>query len=151
MTRIARTDEFQPFPKPEPKAKKRKGMNRVSAKRKARRTSDEGQSDTEHLLIVKTLPCCACGRPGPSEAHHCKDQPSFDMRDIYTQLPCAGRKSGHKDTIPLCPECHRNGPNAYHVAPAAWRERHGPDWSHIAATRAAVAAIIEDQIIGDHF
>lgn len=49
--------------------------------------------DKKYLAFIRTLPCCDCGLPGPSEAHH-----------IFTggmALKCSDY-----DTVPLCRGCH---------------------------------------------
>jgi hypothetical protein len=121
---------------------KRKPMKKVSRKRKEYRASDAGQDGLAYMGKVKTLPCCICGKHGPSDAHHCKDKPWSDQVNPYEQEPCAGRKSGDRDTIPLCKSCHQDGPMAYHGPnPDAWRERNGPDFFYIPETRKLVAAM----------
>lgn len=117
----------------------------VSKRRQKARQSAEGQAGLAYMRAVKMLPCVACGRPGPNDAHHCKDTPPDGKPGLYDRLPAAGRKSGDRDTIPLCPEHHRAPyPDAYHTNRTAWAERHGPDYSHIGPTRAAVAALTEE-------
>lgn len=53
----------------------------------------------EYLALVRQLPCCVCGKPGPSEAHH---------------LRATGRRGGamrspDRDALPLCASHHRDG------------------------------------------
>jgi hypothetical protein len=62
------------------------------------------------MLAVKLLPCAACGRHGPSNAHH---------RNCKTM----GRKASDFETIPLCDEHHvSGGPGvAVHAGARAWR------------------------------
>lgn len=55
----------------------------------------------EHLAAVKALPCSVCGQPGPSSAHHIRQD-------------CAWT------TIALCWECHQ-GPNGWHGRRAMWK------------------------------
>lgn len=73
----------------------------------------------KHMARVAQLPCVACRRPGPSEVHHV-------ICDRFSQ-----RRAGDKDTIPLCPECHRLGPGAIHQNKRAWVETHGPDYGFL--------------------
>ena len=49
-----------------------------------------------HVKLVKTLPCCACGKPAPNDPHHL-------MRGVErgTSMTAAGRY-----TIPLCRQHH---------------------------------------------
>ena len=72
-------------------------------------------SARRHIEQVKRLPCIICGRPGPSDAHHC-------YCDRFGQ-----RKASDFETIPLCKECHQIGPMAIHNDKAGWVERNGPD------------------------
>lgn len=52
----------------------------------------------EHLDYVRSLPCCACGEPPQSEAHH----ENFGLADN-----AMGRKADDKTCVPLCRLCHR--------------------------------------------
>ena len=108
---------FKPFTKP---------MRKVSAKRRSYRASQEGQDALAYMGKVKGLPCVICGAAPPSEAHHC-----FHGR-------YGARKSSDYDTIPLCPEHHRTGPEAVHNAKEAWAAKHGPDYSYIPRVRAII-------------
>lgn len=47
-----------------------------------------------YLARVRRLPCCMCGMPGPSEAHH-------------STGAGLGTKANDTDTMPLCTNCHR--------------------------------------------
>lgn len=131
-------DSDEPAPRIEPSfTKQRKPMSKVSKKRKEYRASKAGKDGLAYMGLVKALPCCVCGRPGPSDAHHCKSKPYADQQNPYTQEPCAGRKSGDLDTIPLCKSCHTDGPLAYHNGAETWEARNGPDFYYIPETRAA--------------
>ena len=46
------------------------------------------RKESEHLGMVKELPCSVCDQPGPSEAHH------IEQRQQYT-------------CVALCESCHR--------------------------------------------
>jgi len=127
---------------PKPKRVK-KGLRNVSKKRAAHRSTKKGQCGLSYMGAVKQLPCVICGSPPPNDAHHCQSRPPADEPHGYDQLPAAGRKSGDRDTIPLCHwDCHQEGPNAYHKSKRAWEARNGPDYSFIPSTRAAVAAML---------
>jgi len=97
--------------------------------------------DRQYMGIVKTFDCIQCGRAGPSDAHHCTHRPYEGEHDPYDRHPCAGRRSGDRDTIPLCKDCHQNGPSAIHKSKDGWRDRNGPDFHHIPSIRARVNAI----------
>ncbi len=70
---------------------------KASAERKRERAAPG------HLDKIRLLPCCACGRPGPSTAHHLK----------------AGRgsmtKSPNSRALPLCWD-HHVGPEGVEAA-----------------------------------
>lgn len=52
--------------------------------------------DEAYLEFVRSKPCCACNRPGPSEAHH---EPMG-----FTGM---GMKPPDYQTVPLCRACHQ--------------------------------------------
>ena len=56
--------------------------------------------DQKHLAFLRTLPCAACGKPPPSEAHH-----------STAHRAGLGTKAGDLDAFPLC-----GGPAGCHVA-----------------------------------
>ena len=122
-----------------PKPAKAQGLRPKSKKRAAAHRSIEGQEGLIYMATVKTLPCVACGASG-CDAHHCRDLPPSWSYDPYDQRPGAGQKSGYRDTTPLCPSCHQNGPKAYHRDRTAFRAKHGPDYLHIMPARALVDA-----------
>jgi hypothetical protein len=109
--------------------KRKTPMNKVSAKRWVSWASNDGQRGLRYMGYVKQLPCVACGKPGPSEAHHC-------YHDRY-----GTRKASDFDVIPLCPACHRTDRLSVHNAKATWRETHGPDHGFIPQVRGDVADI----------
>lgn len=82
--------------------------------------------DPKHLAKVRTLPCAVCGQM-PSEAHHPKG----------LEFCGKGQKASDHDAFPLCPACHRTGPNAFHaLGKRAWEALYGPQRDHAARTRA---------------
>lgn len=58
------------------------------------------KQEKEHLLNVKSLPCSVCEAPGPSDAHHIKQQ-------------------RHYTAIALCKDCH-TGYNGFHGQKRMW-------------------------------
>ena len=100
----------------------RKPMRKVSAKRQAFLNSAEGKAEAAHMRRVKQLPCVICDMPPPSDAHHV-----FHGR-------YGNRKPSGYSTIPLCKECHTDGPLAIHNDKAGWAERNGFDHEFIAVT-----------------
>lgn len=109
MADLAGRPPLGPKPPKTPR-KTRKPIPPRSKKRLEYLASNDRKLGLAHMMVVKALPCICCGKSGPSEAHHCRDEgPRDDMR-----------------VIPLCADCHR-GPNGYHNAKAAWVARHGRD------------------------
>ncbi len=45
----------------------------------------------DHLEFVRALPCCMCGAPAPSEAHHVESR---------------GARGSDFYAIPVCHDCH---------------------------------------------
>jgi hypothetical protein len=87
-----------------------------------------------HIGAIKACDCIACGRAGPSEAHHCRDLPDFNDRDIYMRVPGAGMKSADEDALPLCQPCHR----MFHLERAEFHALYGKDYLLIPLARALV-------------
>ena len=127
-----------------PFKRKPKPMRQISAKRAAQHASPEGAADMLYMETVKTLHCVACGAPPPSDAHHCKCKPPQQIAGIYDTLPI-GRKSGARDTIPLCKMCHQDGPLSFHGHRTDWVKAYGPDYAFIPAIRASVAALLRQK------
>ena len=72
-----------------------------------------------HMNRVKQLPCVCCHRPPPSDAHHC-----FHGR-------YGSGKSSDFAVIPLCRQCHQEGPDSIHQNKNGWRELNGSDFDYI--------------------
>lgn len=104
-------------------------IRKVSARRRQRHQSPEGKLARAYMLMVKQLPCCICGAPPPSDAHHA----------ICGRYSTA--KSSDWDTLPLCKRHHQDGSEAIHAGKESWVAKHGPDTDYIPATRAAVVAM----------
>lgn len=66
---------------------------------KGKRTT---QKERDHVARIKEMACVVCGSPGPSEAHHIKQETHFH-------------------TVPLCKSCHTGPHNGIHGAQAMWR------------------------------
>ena len=140
MTNLAKRGPLGLKADPAPKAPY-KGVKPVSDKRRKQRASQEGQGGLAYMRAVKTLPCAACGCPGKSEAHHCRDMPPQHYAWLYDRLPGMGQKSADTDTIPLCPECHTDGPSSFHGNRDNFHRLYGADFYMILPTRAQVAAM----------
>lgn len=81
------------------------------------------KASRDYMRRVKELPCVICGKPGPSDAHHV-------ICDRY-----GTDKASDYDTIPLCRDCHMDGPNAIHRGKASWVAKYGPDHSYLEQVR----------------
>ena len=114
---------------------KRSRIRPISKKKAARKTSAEGRADAAHLDAIRALPCAACGRAGPSEAHHCRDRPDYHERHLYDRLPGAGQRSADRDAIPLCSNHHR----MFHLLREEFHAQYGRDYYMIAQARDDVA------------
>lgn len=89
-------------------------MHRGPIGQKAPRLARGTVAGKRYMARVAQCRCVACGRPGPSEVHHC----------------ICGRFSSQRaddfNTISLCYECHR-GQNGIHAGKESWVVIHGPD------------------------
>lgn len=100
--------------------KPRKRMRPFSPKKAKQRASEAGKAALEHMAQVKLLPCVVCGKPGPSDVHHC-------IHGRYS-----ARRASDFETIPLCVECHRYPyPLAIHSGKQSWLQRNGPDYEFL--------------------
>lgn len=91
--------------------------------------------DPAYLSKVRALPCVCCGFAGGCDPHHCSDIPPENEQGLYTRLPCAGRRSGDRDAIPLCRFHH----DMYHRNMAEFHAIYGVDYQYIAPTRAMLS------------
>jgi len=107
------------YPKPIKRKKVKTGMKRKMRIVKTHKAA-------LHLMNVKGQPCADCGCSGPVEAHHCRSD-SF-----------GGKRSNDFATIPLCEECHRTGPHAFHNGKASWEDRNSKDYALIPQTLQAI-------------
>lgn len=63
-----------------------------------------------HLAFIRSLPCCVCGKHGPSEAAHIR---MSDAR--YAKRGTGGaERPSDRWAVPMCPHHHRTGPDAQH-------------------------------------
>ena len=60
--------------------------------------------DPAYLKWVRTFPCAACGKAGPSHAHHL----------THAQPKARGLKAGDQFTLPVCQTHHQDGPQSIH-------------------------------------
>lgn len=77
-----------------------------------------------HMGKVKQLPCVCCGKPGPSDAHHCK---------------AGGMARDDFKTIPLCKN-HHQGPEGFHTERETWERLYGQDADYL--------PMVKDQLEG---
>lgn len=60
------------------------------------------KAESEHIELVKNLPCSVCDQPGPSECHEAKQGQWFT-------------------SIALCDNCHRDSYNGLHGQRHMWK------------------------------
>ncbi len=60
--------------------------------------------ETAHIERVKSLPCSVCDAPGPSDAHHIKQESHFTV-------------------VALCKDCHQGAFAGLHGQKRAWTVR----------------------------
>lgn len=60
------------------------------------------KAEREHLAYIKAMPCIVCGQPGPSSAHHVRQDSAYYC-------------------IPLCHDCHQGANNGIHGRKAMWK------------------------------
>jgi hypothetical protein len=66
--------------------------------------------DEPYLKFIRSLPCTACGRSGPSQAAHIR----FSDFASGSTNPGVGCKPDDSKAVPLCANCHTDGPGAQH-------------------------------------
>jgi hypothetical protein len=92
------------------------------------------ERDPAFLKFVRTMPCVACGKSGPSDAAHIR-APSIEHGKRYTGK---GEKPSDRWAVPLCRGCHRAqhktaeptfwarlGKNPFNIAVELYRIGHG--------------------------
>lgn len=75
--------------------------------------------DPAWLKFIRSLPCCMCLAPPPSEAHH-----------SLAHKPGLGMKASDHDTLPLCSGprgCHA-GLHTYTGRFKGWSKQQRKDW-----------------------
>ncbi|MGC1494660.1 MAG: hypothetical protein WA790_02540 [Sulfitobacter sp.] len=122
---LGQKERKQPLPLNKP----RKQMRRKSKKRTTYEASPEGKAAMEWMGRVKQLPCCICGHPAPSDAHH-----------VFHGRYSSAKESGF-DTIPLCKAHHQDGPEAIHNGKKTWAGKHGFDYEYLPDVSAQLGEI----------
>jgi hypothetical protein len=79
------------------KLPKRERMGSRLGRRRKGPVRDDG-----YKAWIRTLPCCACGVEGRSEAAHTGSDGGMSM------------KASDYSCVPLCADCHTQSPEAYH-------------------------------------
>jgi len=75
------------------------------------------KAEREHLAAVAELGCIICGRP--AECHH---------------IAGHGVRASHYETIPLCPDHHRNSADAVHSGRRSFEAKYGTERELLAKT-----------------
>lgn len=97
-----------------------------------------GFKDRRHLAFIAGLTCCVCGT-SPVECAHVRfgDHVSGKMQAL------AKKPSDHW-VVPMCPSCHRNGPQAQHSQnERKFWEKHGINPIRLAAMLVAISGDLE--------
>lgn len=102
-----------------------RAKNRRSRERRVGQTA-EGQRkprkrESDYLNWIRGLACVNCGKPPRSEAAHVRaGYPESGWRPTGM-----GEKPDDRRSVPLCANCHRQGPKAQHQTKerAWWAER----------------------------
>lgn len=77
--------------------------------------------DKTHLKFIASLPCVICRRP--SQAAHIRYASAK-----YAAETGMGEKPDDRFVLPLCPDCHLNGPDAQHrQSESAFWDKHNID------------------------
>lgn len=88
-----------------------------------RRPRPEGQKDEAHLNLLRACPCLTCGAE-PAEAAHLR----YGDAEAGKPFTGKGQRPADRWANPLCPSCHRNGPDHQHSAnERAWWAARGID------------------------
>ena len=106
--------------------------------KKGKKTNAPTRAELEYMACVKRLSCVACGALAPNDAHHV-------FHDRYGRT-----RASHWHVIPLCTQCHQDGPESIHRAKKTWRDKHGPDWGYIPQTQERVFAIFGVEVPEDY-
>lgn len=85
---------------------------------KAPKLAKGTEAGRKHMARVAQLPCVCCGAH-PVEVHHV-------ISGRFSQ-----RRASDLETIPLCPQHHRIGPDAIHENKALWEDTYGPDTDYL--------------------
>ena len=82
------------------------------------------QLEADHLAFIRALPCVICGTGQGIEAAHVR----YAHADAGKEVTGNSTKPDPWWTVPLCPSCHRTGPDAQHKSgEREWWARHGYD------------------------
>jgi hypothetical protein len=75
-------------------------------------------NDAKYLALVRRCPCLGCDTDPAGVAAHIR------MTRIGKPITGAGLKPGDHWTLPLCAQCHTDGPGAQHVVGEVpfWRD-----------------------------
>ncbi len=83
---------------------RRQAMSRAPGQRAPR------VHDAAYLNYIRRQPCCACGKAAPSQAAHIRSgYPEAGWRSTGM-----AEKPDDRRTLPLCRDCHLDGPKAQH-------------------------------------
>ena len=73
------------------------------------------KSERAHIEAIKSLQCSICNNPGPSDAHHIRQNQPYLC-------------------IPLCKDCHQGSHNGIHGRKAIWKIKKMDEYDVLAIT-----------------
>ena len=90
--------------KPKREKPRVKRPERIVQERTKPRAGSKSADEKFHHDRIAKLPCCICGKAGPSTVHHVRRRP--DRKGLHSR--------DHKRVVPLCPahHFHDHGPNS---------------------------------------
>lgn len=89
---------------------------RIFGNFKPDRRADNSQ---RHLALIRLLPCCVTGLPGPNDPHHLKCDLAHERG--------AGRRAADRHAVPLCRAKHDQLERLGSRNERDWFEAHGID------------------------
>jgi hypothetical protein len=90
----------------------------IRARRPGRSADRRPGMSPRHLALIRQLPCCVTGRPGPNDPHHLIGGPAAAERGVSL-------KATDRWAVPLSREPHERVQNIGSRNEAAWFREHG--------------------------
>lgn len=92
---------------------------RLAAKRSKKSAAEKREgNDAKYLELIRQLPCCITGRPGPNDPHHLMGGPAHAERGV-------GRRATDRWAVPICRVMHETVQPLGARREEAWFREHG--------------------------